>query len=273
MGDDELVDGAGWISEESSFYGTFNTAVVCLPLLILSSGDEETVAMWEDNADRMLELSSERIVRPLRKKPKLEAPLKEEDDFLKAASSSKGETNVRDFLKSRPQSSKLQRGSVRDQPTSAKPKPRTLASEEASEMVHCDNWKGRADAWQQNEPIDVFLKRLPITDPNTAIVGPWLWVSSPRISRSQQQRRAGTDVDAFVEVGEDLKETFLKQKANIEAANRGKPPATITRKLNPYRDQLEGDLLSAAVATGMPLCLSFLCLSISSHARRVLRTR
>lgn len=33
MADDEMVDGAGWISDESSFYGTINTAAASLTCL------------------------------------------------------------------------------------------------------------------------------------------------------------------------------------------------------------------------------------------------
>ena len=117
--------------------------------------------------------------------------------------------------------------------------------------MHSDPYKGRPDAWQHNETINDFLRRLPVTEPETANVGPWLWVSSPNVSRTRQQREGKADVDAFRETGNELLDAFMNRKSKTEAEHEGKAPATITRKMGPYRDQLEEDLLSAAVKTGM----------------------
>lgn len=117
-------------------------------------------------------------------------------------------------------------------------------------MVGVDHFKGCEQAWQHHESINDFLKRLPVADPDTARVGPWLWVSCPKIARNHQDRRKQTDVDAFIDLGEGLKDAFIKRRSRTEAENPGKAPATITRKMRPYRDQLEQDLLSAAVKTG-----------------------
>lgn len=64
-----------------------------------------------------------------------------------------------------------------------------------------------------------------------------------------QVHREPADFSPFSEFGEasDLLGAFAMQRAKIESQNVGKEPAAITRKLAPYRDQLEIDLLALAV--------------------------
>lgn len=102
---------------------------------------------------------------------------------------------------------------------------------------------GAAASWKQHETILEFLRRLPVADPATARVGPWLWV---RCSRDLQDWTWDGDVGALEEAGEPLLDSLLKQRSIIEQQNPGKATGTITRKMGPYRDQLEIDLLNAA---------------------------
>jgi len=134
--------------------------------------------------------------------------------------------------------------------TVGKKRDRTAAGEEASDLVDVDHFKGRSDAWQHDETIDEFLKRLPVADPSTAAVGPWLWVRSPQVTRKRKQRKEESDEESFIVRGETLLDTFNKQRATLEAQHPKMSTGGITRKMNPYRDQLEEDLLSAAVETG-----------------------
>ena len=122
--------------------------------------------------------------------------------------------------------------------------------EEAADLLHSDRFKSHPAAWQQTETIYEFLKRLPVADRNTANVGPWLWVSNPRIRRTVQKHQEKGDVEAFVKLGGELLHTFRKRRTQTEDENPGKPAATITRKMGPYRDHLKADLLSTAVQTG-----------------------
>jgi hypothetical protein len=98
----------------------------------------------------------------------------------------------------------------------------------------------RSDSWQPHETILEFLRRLPVADPNTARVGPWLWV---RCSSQLQDRANDKDLNSFLETATPLLEGLLKQRVIIEQQNPGKAVGTITRKLGPYRDQLEVDQL------------------------------
>jgi hypothetical protein len=106
----------------------------------------------------------------------------------------------------------------------------------------------RSSSWQQNETILEFLRRLPVADPATAEVGPWLWVHcSPELQDSPDD----DDVDAFIDSATPLLDGLLKQRVIFEQQNPGKAVGTITRKLSPYRDQLEVDLLNTAKKFGV----------------------
>lgn len=102
---------------------------------------------------------------------------------------------------------------------------------------------GNSASWQQHETILEFLRRLPVADPATADVGPWLWV---RCSRDLQDWMWEGELPTLEEAGMTLLENLLKQRSIIEQQNPGKAIGTITRKMGPYRDQLEVDLLNVA---------------------------
>lgn len=104
-----------------------------------------------------------------------------------------------------------------------------------------------SSSWQQRETIPEFLRRLPVADPATARVGPWLWV---RCSRELQAFNE-EDLEAFMGAAEPLLGALIEQRSIIEQQNPGKAVGTITRKLGPYRLQLEVDLLNAAMKNGL----------------------
>lgn len=213
------------------------------------------MAFWEDAANRELKLPSGPSLRPAAKKQKrAEAERNvDEDPSTHSAHRKPGRTeDILDFLRTRPQIVKLQKDFLQGRTPTEEYNTRTVAGQEASELVHSDRFQGSPGAWQQSETIDEFLKRLPVTDPNTADVGPWLWVSRPSAIRSQHERGEKADVKAFCLIGGALLQAFIKQRDKVESESPGKAPTTITRKMGPYRDQLEEDLLSAAVKTGMP---------------------
>jgi len=106
-----------------------------------------------------------------------------------------------------------------------------------------------SDSWeQQHETILEFLRRLPVGDPDTARVGPWLWV---RCAKELQDWGPSRDLEAFLETADPLLEGLMKQRRILEQQNPGKAVGTITRKMGPYRDQLEIDLLNTATKHGL----------------------
>ena len=153
------------------------------------------------------------------------------------------------FLKSRPQVQGMQKAAAKDRKRSQDKRARTLAGEEAADFLDDDRFEGVRSAWQRHETVDAFLKRAPLMDPATSSLGPWLWVGNPKPLRSQSKHEAKTDVSTFTQRGRQLLEALCAQRAKLERSLPNAAPATITRKMGPYRDQLEDDMLSLAVKT------------------------
>jgi hypothetical protein len=153
--------------------------------------------------------------------------------------------NALDFLKSRPQISTMEKSNFKDlqkaQDTHGS------AHEDTKPTLEDTRFEGNLSAWQHNETIQDFLRRLPVDDPKTENVGPWLWVGNPQIKISHREHERQRDEAAFVKGGQQLLNDFLNMKSKIEATNKDKAPQTITRYMRPYREQLENDLHQLAV--------------------------
>lgn len=183
---------------------------------------------------------------------------KDSQDDKPTPTSAKEPVNVLDFLKSRPQIAAMDTMRKSAQPAaviaplqSAKAVPR-LVEESKSVLPEATLFRNPrmsamdpdSDSWEQeHETVLEFLRRLPVADPDTARVGPWLWV---RCARELQDFNNSEDLGEFLETTEPLLDGLLKQRQIIEQQNLGKAVGTITRKMGPYRDQLEVDLLSSA---------------------------
>jgi hypothetical protein len=181
-----------------------------------------------------------------------------EVDKPTASASTKEPLNALDFLRSRPQIAAMNSMRKVATPTAA---PQPLQSGKAapapiqdlnsiqrtqnlSELTRASPMDPESDSWeQQHETILEFLRRLPVGDPDTARVGPWLWV---RCAKELQDWGPSRDLEAFLEAADPLLEGLLKQRRIVEQQNPGKAVGTITRKMGPYRDQLEIDLLNTA---------------------------
>ncbi|KAK5168639.1 uncharacterized protein LTR77_005948 [Saxophila tyrrhenica] len=217
----DLVDGAGWISDESDFYG-----------------HEALRKKLRKKAERKLATSVIPSLTPVRKvetPPKVQKPAVSEPP---AAEKIKHDSHHDEIP--------FQAQDLRPAETS-----RDVAMEgddmQVEAEVSSDRFYGEPSAWQQRETITEFMRRAPVTDPETAMLGPWLWVRNP-IMKPKWQKQA--DVDAFVETGIPLLQGLLKQRTKMETTYSSVGPATITRKMGPYRDQLENNLLALAVKTG-----------------------
>lgn len=105
------------------------------------------------------------------------------------------------------------------------------------------------DSWEpQHETILEFLHRVPVGNPATAHIGPWLWVRS---AKELQDWGQSDDLAAFLETAEPLLDGLLERRRIVEQQNPGKAVSTITRKMGPYQDQLEIDLLNTATNHGL----------------------
>ncbi|KAI6914582.1 hypothetical protein KC334_g576 [Hortaea werneckii] len=124
----------------------------------------------------------------------------------------------------------------------------------ASDAGHSSDSDSHKDpaVWQSGaEDILTFLRRLPVEDPLTNRVGPWLWIRDPGRVRKELEVQKKTDLTSFARGANALLEAFKSQETQIKSTMQDKAQATITKKLKPYREQLEDDLVKLAVDSGI----------------------
>ncbi|KAF7190558.1 hypothetical protein HII31_07717 [Pseudocercospora fuligena] len=244
MGDDGLVDGRGWISDESDFYGDEN---------VRSQLERECGRGTKRCYEAYTAQPSPKKVKTSLSSPRnatlgVEARSKPDQPVHMKADP---DQDVVSFLKSRPQLFALQKSHDDDLKPKCREAARTVAGEAEPDVVDVDHFKGHPCAWQQSETIDAFLRRLPVGDPNTSTLDGWLWVGSPQQPYAHVNSRKKYDLVAFEERAERLLDKYLTQQNAVEDEMSGKAQAAITRRMTPYRDQLECGLLSLAVDTGV----------------------
>ncbi|KAK4955186.1 hypothetical protein LTR10_007381 [Elasticomyces elasticus] len=239
----ELVDAAGYISDESDFYG-----------------DEKMQKKLERKVTkgkkRRLDVMETPFTKAMAKRIKLDS----KSPALPTPSPTpevrpKPPYTVLEFLKSRPQVAAMQGTHTKKLEPKRKEPPRTLNGKRSMDLIDVpDNCLGDPSAWQRSETVVQFLRRAPVADPDTGNLGPWLWVSCPQQPYAHVKHDGDKrDRSAFLDRALELLAAFRAQRTKIEEApiNTNKAPGTITRYMRPYREQLEDDLASLAVETGV----------------------
>lgn len=256
MSDVACVDGDGWISDDSDFYGTSNHAPT-RPATDLRSGSKRIRAALEEKAMRALDLPPKSHVRSV-----LADRVKQQSAGFESiaaapltASSTDGSTasetsDVLGFLKPRPQIAERRTAALRSKDRVTESAVHRSGEEPGAEKAAGSDPRARNSAWwQEDESIVDFLRRAPVATDSTACLGPWLWVQNPNRQLHEVERSDEKNVDAFMKAAQELLDAHLVTKAKIEAANEGKAGGTISRYLSPYREKLEDDLLRLAVDT------------------------
>ena len=110
-----------------------------------------------------------------------------------------------------------------------------------------NRYEGMLYAKQLTESPTDFLSRLPPSSTNISHVGPWLRVENPH-------RETGIlkeDVAGFKEEATELLARYKSQKTKFEEQYPELKPPAITRKLHPFRTDLESHLKNLAKAKGL----------------------
>jgi hypothetical protein len=128
------------------------------------SGDERTQRKFEKKTKRRLELPYQFPA----KRPKLAEEVASHSDKR-----TRPQDDVLRFLKSRPQIGELQKAAAKERKPAKNEGARTVAGEEAADFLDDDRFKGMPSAWQRSEAVDAFLKRAPVMDPASSMLGGW----------------------------------------------------------------------------------------------------
>jgi len=131
-----------------------------------------------------------------------------------------------------------------DKPTTVEP-PMTLRNQDEAQHRNPPSWQERS------ETVFEFLRRAPVSELETANLGPWLWVRCPNHRSNPKQHIGKSDEESFQKIGHELIESYDVQQAQAKAANQGQPRGTIRTIMRPYRALLEEDIIALAVKMGV----------------------
>ncbi|KAI6803518.1 hypothetical protein KC361_g700 [Hortaea werneckii] len=232
----EFVDGAGWISDESDFHG--------------SSKVRSMFKKRCGKAAALDSLNSFAHFKAKTAKPEGEIEPAEDHRSLSPSFRAKPAQNVSGRLDSRPLQSVMRES---DRSGVGLDSAGDESARNASDADHSSGLRSHKDpaVWQsETEDILTFLRRLPVEDPLTNHVGPWLWVRDPGRAEKEHEVQKRTALASFIGSANTFLEDFKGQEIKIKSIMQDKAPATITKKLKPRREQLEDDLVKLAVESG-----------------------
>lgn len=139
-------------------------------------------------------------------------------------------------------------------------------------------YEGQSCGRQLNETVPEFLNRLPPETTPWSLNTPWIYIANPFRKKPSQtmlnsvkikseniddQSEEGAmaeecDWAQFVVKGGRLLDELRRMRSDIEKENPGKAKATITKRLNPLKEELVQKILSLAVelkCTSGKVCL------------------
>src|ERR1700712_1414651 len=118
----------------------------------------------------------------------------------------------------------------------------SLKEEHHDKIELCNPYEGQDDAWQLEESVDDFLKRLPPLEYRSNHT-PWIWIANPYAGGESEDQ---ADLSKFIKHGLKTLEDFDDQKRKLLDKHPELKPAAITRKMGASRDKLKQDILSLA---------------------------
>lgn len=96
--------------------------------------------------------------------------------------------------------------------------------------------QGRPDAWQLGESVDEFVRRLPPVT-TSVFTCPWIWAENPH--RNPRDKSSCPRVGDFTTHGMKLLEQSLDNRREIQKASASQPKGMMTRQLNQESKSLQ----------------------------------
>jgi hypothetical protein len=104
-------------------------------------------------------------------------------------------------------------------------------------------YEGQYEAWQLNESVDDFLKRLPPRTTSLS-VGPWIWVANPFPEAREASGRRAKIQEELIPRGQELLIAAKQERDYIRKANAQK--TTVNHLLNQESEKLKERLSKLA---------------------------
>ncbi|KAF2821754.1 DUF1917-domain-containing protein [Ophiobolus disseminans] len=228
MVEEEQVSGAGWISDDSSFYGDEEEQG-----RQLSRNDNSNLAYFRST--RKSDLNA--ITAPLRAQLRSHA--------MSGLSSKEVAKPPTLDASSKPFNFILGRGAMEEERLSRLGKRKR---EPSPEPILFNPGQGSADAWQLGESVDDFVRRLPPLT-TSVFTCPWIWAHNPH--SDPHDGSTSHRADEFRSRGVDLLDHSLQNRQQIQAKNKHGPRAALTKALNQESKELQQRITDLAAECGI----------------------
>ncbi|KAH6644411.1 hypothetical protein C7974DRAFT_20104 [Boeremia exigua] len=235
---EEMVAGAGWISDDSSFYGDEDEQEHQQSL----SNQNTPKAFWSSHSKDL-----NAIISPAKLQASRESVSDVDATPTKKVMPLTTSTRANRLLGL----SGLDRKAMEEERLGRldKGKRKRVQSPEAIPYREMFNpMEGQPFSWQLGESAEAFVKRVsPLT--TSAATCEWIWVANPY--RDPRDKSVAPRVAAFKDRGTKLLADSLQKRTEIEEKGRIGPRSTVTRAWNQETKTLQQSLTKLAVETGV----------------------
>lgn len=110
--------------------------------------------------------------------------------------------------------------------------------------------QGSPDAWQLNESVDDFVRRLPPLS-TSVFTCAWIWAHNPHFDVRDKNKVVSHRVDEFRSRGSELLGHSLQTRQQLQGNNLHRPKAALTKALNGESKALQQRISDLAVECGI----------------------
>ncbi|KAJ4992933.1 hypothetical protein SVAN01_01637 [Stagonosporopsis vannaccii] len=235
---EEMVAGAGWVSDDSSFYGDENEQEHQESL----SNQATPKAFWSSRSKDLNALVSPAKLQTRKESaPDVDAtPTKK---VMPLTTSTRANKLLRSSGLDRKAMDEERLGKLEKGKRKREPSPKAMLRREKLNPM-----EGQPFAWQLGESAEAFMKRVPplTTSP---VACEWIWAASPYCDPAE--RSVAPRVAAFKDRGAKLLADSLQKRNEIQEKGRFGPRNTVTRAWNQETKALQQKLTELAVETGV----------------------
>ncbi|KAF3046757.1 hypothetical protein E8E11_005854 [Didymella keratinophila] len=235
---EDLVVGAGWISDDSSFYGDENEQDYQESL----SNENTPKAFWSSHSKDL-----NAIVSPT----KLQARKELASDLDATPTRKPMPLTTSTRANKLPGFSVLDRKDMEEERLARLGKgkrKRETPPEPTPRRELFNPMEGQPFCWQSGETADAFVKRVPPRS-TSALTCEWIWAANPY--RDPRDKSAAPRIAAFKDRGAKLLADSLQRRDEIQEKGRLGSRITVTRAWNQEAKALQQDLTKLAVETGV----------------------
>ncbi|KAF1925817.1 DUF1917-domain-containing protein [Didymella exigua CBS 183.55] len=235
---EDTVAGAGWISDDSSFYGDENE-------------QEYQESLSNQNTPKAFWLSHSKDLNAIVSPTKLQAVKKITSDFDATPTKKPMPLTTSTRANKLPGFSGLDRKTMEEErlarPCKGKRK-RDISPEPTLRRELFNPMQGQPFCWQLGETADAFVKRVPPLS-TSALTCEWIWAVNPY--RDPRDKSAAPRIAAFRDRGAKLLTESLAKRDEIQVKGRLGPRSTVTRAWNQEAKALQQSLTKLAVEMGV----------------------